>query len=165
MSPCQMAYVGTKSAKLGRSPYLLRVYQHTVDSSSTSPESPGRPFLSRQSSEHTGRPSLSFAASSLRSSLRAMRHSFCSAVSLGRNQKEGSDEMNLTEAQANALLEIGGAIEEHGYIPQRVLNDLMSYDLTYFNKDDEVEFTAIGKAVYDELAGKAGKGALPPPHS
>ena len=60
--------------------------------------------------------------------------------------------MNLTEAQANALLEIGGAAEGHGYIPQRVLNDLMSYDLVYFNKDDEVEFTPVGKEVYDELA-------------
>ena len=73
--------------------------------------------------------------------------------------------MNLTEAQANALLEIGGAIEEHGYIPQRVLNDLMTYDLIYFNKDDEVEITAIRKEVYDELAGKAGKGVLPPAQS
>jgi hypothetical protein len=69
--------------------------------------------------------------------------------------------MNLTEAQANALLEIGGAAEFHGYIPQRVLNDLMSYDLIYFHNDGEVEFTPAGKEAYDELAGQAGKGVSP----
>lgn len=69
--------------------------------------------------------------------------------------------MNLTEAQAHALLEIGGAAEWDGYIPQRVLNDLMSYDFIYYNHDGEVEFTSAGKEVYDELAGQAGTGVSP----
>jgi hypothetical protein len=69
--------------------------------------------------------------------------------------------MNLTEAQANALLEIGGAAEWHGYIAQRVLNDLMSYDYIYYNHDGQVEFTPAGKEVYDELAGQTGKGVPP----
>jgi len=69
--------------------------------------------------------------------------------------------MNLTEAQTHALLEIGGAEEFHGYISQRVLNDLMTCDYIFYNKDGEVEFTPAGKEVYDELAGQMGKGAAP----
>lgn len=69
--------------------------------------------------------------------------------------------MNLTEAQANALLEIGGAAETHGYIPQRVLNDLLSYDLIYLDQENEVEFTEAGQEVYDDLADHARKGISP----
>ena len=72
--------------------------------------------------------------------------------------------MNLTEAQAHALLEIGGAAETHGYIPQRVLNDLLSYELISLDEDNEAVFTEAGKEVYDELAGQAGTGVSPPVH-
>ena len=69
--------------------------------------------------------------------------------------------MNLTEAQANALLEIGGAMEAHEYIPQRILNDLMSYDFVFFNENGAIEFTPAGKELYDELAAQAEHPAPP----
>ena len=69
--------------------------------------------------------------------------------------------MNLTEAQAHALLEIGGAEEFHGYISPRVLNYLMTCDYIYYNNEGAVEFTPAGKEVYDELAAQMEKGASP----
>ena len=65
--------------------------------------------------------------------------------------------MNLTESQANAMLELGGSTEGHGFIPQRVLDELLACELIYWRKSDEVDFTTSGKAVYDELAASAGK--------
>jgi hypothetical protein len=70
--------------------------------------------------------------------------------------------MNLTDSQVHAMLEIGGSEEAHGYIPQRVLNDLLSYQLIQCRSDAEVEFTPAGKEVYDELAGSAGKAVVTP---
>jgi hypothetical protein len=60
--------------------------------------------------------------------------------------------MNLTESQAKAMLEIGGMIEEHDYILQRVLNDLLSCGYISWRTPDDPELTSIGKEVYDELA-------------
>jgi hypothetical protein len=60
--------------------------------------------------------------------------------------------MNLTESQAKAMLEIGGKIEEHDYIPQRVLNDLLSKGLIYWRTPDDAELTPIGQDVFAELA-------------
>ena len=64
--------------------------------------------------------------------------------------------MNLTEAQTHAMLELGGTAEGHGFIPQRVLDQLLSYELIYWRNAGEVDFTPLGKEVYDELAGSAG---------
>ena len=61
--------------------------------------------------------------------------------------------MDLSESQVKAMLELGGMIEEHDYIPQRVLNDLLSYGLIYWRKADEADFTPVGKEVYAELVG------------
>ena len=61
--------------------------------------------------------------------------------------------MNLSEAQTHAMLELGDSSEGHEFIPQRVLNELLSYDLIYWRNADEVDFTPTGKEVYDELAG------------
>lgn len=60
--------------------------------------------------------------------------------------------MNLTEAQVHAMLELGGSAEGHGFIPQRVLDELLSYELIYWRNPGEVDFTSAGKEVYDELA-------------
>ena len=60
--------------------------------------------------------------------------------------------MNLTEPQVKAMLEIGGMIEEHDYIPQRVLNELLSCGYIYWRTPDDPELTPIGKEVYDGLA-------------
>ncbi len=65
--------------------------------------------------------------------------------------------MNLTESQAYAMLEIGGRAEAHGFIPTRVLNDLQSYGLIYWQKTDEVGFTQRGEEVFAELAAAAEK--------
>jgi hypothetical protein len=64
--------------------------------------------------------------------------------------------MNLTESQVKAMLELGGSIESHDFIPQRDLNDLLSYGLIYWCTADDAEFTTAGKEVYEELAGSAG---------
>lgn len=69
--------------------------------------------------------------------------------------KEG--QMNLTESQAYAMLEIGGRAEAHGFIPIRDLNDLQSYGLIYWEKPDEVVFTQRGEEVFAELAAVAEK--------
>ena len=63
--------------------------------------------------------------------------------------------MNLTEAQAKAMLELGGSVEGHDFIPQRVLDDLLKYDLIYWRNANEIDFTPAGEEVYDELAGAA----------
>jgi hypothetical protein len=59
--------------------------------------------------------------------------------------------MNLTQEQAHAMLELGGSAEGHGFLPQRVLDELLSYELIYWRRPDEVDFTSRGKDVYDEL--------------
>jgi hypothetical protein len=64
--------------------------------------------------------------------------------------------MNLTESQVKAMLELGGSLEGHDFIPQRDLNDLLSYGLIYWRTADDPEFTQVGKEVYDELTGSAG---------
>jgi len=61
--------------------------------------------------------------------------------------------MNLTEAQAKAMLELGGTVEGHDFIPQRVLDDLLKYGLIYWRKADEADFTPAGEEVYRELVG------------
>gem|GEM_PF-3582105 len=70
--------------------------------------------------------------------------------------------MNLTESQAHAMLEIGGSEEAHSYIPQRVLNDLLSYGLIQWHHDVQVELTPAGQEVYDELAGSTGQNTAAP---
>ena len=65
--------------------------------------------------------------------------------------------MNLTEPQAQAMIELGQSSEGHGFIPQRILNELLSYELIYWRNTDEVDFTAVGKEVYDELVGSTKK--------
>lgn len=64
--------------------------------------------------------------------------------------------MSLTEPQVKAMLELGGRVEGHEYIPQRVLNDLLSYGLIYWRTADDAEFTPAGKEVFDELTGAGG---------
>ena len=65
--------------------------------------------------------------------------------------------MNLSETQVNAMLELGGNAESHGFVPQRVLDELLSMDLIYWRSSSEVDFTQAGKEVYDELAGTSSK--------
>jgi len=48
---------------------------------------------------------------------------------------------------------MGGSEEAHSYIPQRVVNDLLSYGLIFIGSIGEVDFTPAGKEVYDELSG------------
>ncbi len=65
--------------------------------------------------------------------------------------------MNLTESQVKAILELGGSTEGNDpYIPQRDLNDLLSYGLIYWRDAGDAEFTPAGKEVYEELTGSAG---------
>ncbi|MBI3860271.1 MAG: hypothetical protein HY290_00085 [Planctomycetia bacterium] len=65
--------------------------------------------------------------------------------------------MNLSESQTEAMLELGGSAEGHGFIPQRVLDELLSYELIYWRNAGEVDFTPAGKEVYDELVGAASR--------
>ena len=67
--------------------------------------------------------------------------------------------MNLTESQTKAILELGGMIEEHNYIPQRVLDQLLACGLIYWRTADDAELTPEGQEVYAELAGSQGTGA------
>ena len=63
--------------------------------------------------------------------------------------------MNLTEPQKHAILEIGGSEQAHGFIPQRVLDELLTRDVIRWRSDADVEFTEFGQQVYDELVGSA----------
>jgi hypothetical protein len=66
-------------------------------------------------------------------------------------------DMNLSEVEANAMLEIGGMAEASGYIPPRVLDELLARELIYWCNAGEVEFTKTGELVYDELVAAAGQ--------
>jgi hypothetical protein len=61
--------------------------------------------------------------------------------------------MDLTEQQSNALLALGESAVGHDFIEPGVLNELLELDLVYWRKPDELDFTAAGEAVYDELIG------------
>jgi hypothetical protein len=65
--------------------------------------------------------------------------------------------MNLTESEVKAMLELGGSVEGHDFIPQRVLNDLLSYGLIYWRTAGDAEFTPEGEEVYHDLTGSAAK--------
>jgi len=71
--------------------------------------------------------------------------------------------MNLTEAQTDALLELGESASGHDFMSRKVLGELLTLELVYWRKPDELDFTAAGEEVYDELTRateKAGAEAL-----
>lgn len=69
--------------------------------------------------------------------------------------------MQLTEAQEQAMLELGGSAEGHGFIPQRVLDELLGCELIHWRSEGEVDFTPRGQEVYEMLAASAGKNLGP----
>lgn len=73
--------------------------------------------------------------------------------------------MSLTESQAHAMRELGGTAEAHGFIPQRILDELLARELIYWRNPGEVDFTPRGKQVYDELTASAGNEVGPPSHA
>jgi hypothetical protein len=70
-------------------------------------------------------------------------------------ERETERTMNLTKSQAAAMLKLGESTEGHEFIEPRVLDKLLSYDLIYWRKANEVDVTPSGEEVYDELAGAA----------
>jgi hypothetical protein len=64
---------------------------------------------------------------------------------------ETEKKMNLSESQANAMIEIGEMAVGSGHIPRRVLEELVARKLIYWSNPTEVEFTPTGEAVYELL--------------
>lgn len=65
--------------------------------------------------------------------------------------------MQLTKAQASAMLKLGENPEVYGFIEPHILDELEAFDLIVWRTQREVEFTAKGRAVYEEFVDAAEK--------
>jgi len=63
--------------------------------------------------------------------------------------------MNLTEAQTDALVELGESATGHDFMSKQVLRDLLALNLVYWRNPDELDFSPAGEQIYDELTGSA----------
>ena len=59
--------------------------------------------------------------------------------------------MNLSEPQRDAMLTLANTISGHDFVPQVILDDLLSIGLVYWRNEDQVDFTPAGEKVYQEL--------------
>ena len=59
--------------------------------------------------------------------------------------------MKLSQMQAETLMQLGNPDTVDGVVDFGVLNELMSLGLVYWRKDHNLEITALGEQVYDEL--------------
>lgn len=63
------------------------------------------------------------------------------------------DPTQLTEPQRAALLKLGDSASGHDFMDAAVLKELLALDLVYWRREDELDFTSGGEAVYNELSG------------
>jgi len=59
--------------------------------------------------------------------------------------------MLLTDAQKNALFELGESATGHDFISARVLKQLLARDIIYWREDDEIDFTPVWARIYEKL--------------
>jgi hypothetical protein len=60
--------------------------------------------------------------------------------------------MKLTEPQRDALLTLANTTSGHDFVPQEVLEDLLSMELVFWRSPDEMNLTPAGEKVYQALA-------------
>jgi hypothetical protein len=60
--------------------------------------------------------------------------------------------MNLTDAQRDAMLTLANTASGHDFVPQDVLDDLLTMGLVFWRTPDEVNLTPVGERVYQKLA-------------
>jgi hypothetical protein len=60
--------------------------------------------------------------------------------------------MNLSEPQRDAMLTLANTASGHDFVPQGVLDELLSLKLIYWRTSDEVDLTPIGEQLYQNLA-------------
>jgi hypothetical protein len=84
-------------------------------------------------------------------------HSFCTPFPLGHvvPYKEVEEEMNLSDSQQMAMLEIGEHSESTGYIPPHLLLGLLAQELICERGPGSVNFTSAGRLVYKDLVASA----------
>jgi hypothetical protein len=61
--------------------------------------------------------------------------------------------MNLTEEQVEALLKLGSPESDLEVVHPGMLQQLITLGLVYRRDSKTIDFTDVGEAVYDELAG------------
>ena len=60
--------------------------------------------------------------------------------------------MNLSESQRDAMLTLANTASGHDFIPQEVLDKLLSLKLVFWRTPDDLNLTPAGERVYQELA-------------
>src|SRR5262249_53498596 len=60
--------------------------------------------------------------------------------------------MNLSELHRDALLTLANTVAGHDYVPQDVLDELVSMGLVDWRSPDEVILTGAGENIYQRLA-------------
>ncbi len=63
-------------------------------------------------------------------------------------------EVNLSEPQRDAMLQLGETPSGHSFISPEVLEELLAMDLVYWWTPKDLDFTLAGKKVFNELARK-----------
>ena len=61
------------------------------------------------------------------------------------------NKMNLTDAHRDAMLTLANSASGHDYVPQDILDDLLSMELVCWRTPDEMKLTPIGERVYQDL--------------
>jgi hypothetical protein len=69
--------------------------------------------------------------------------------------------MTLSDAQQDALLTLANTASGHDFVPQTILDELVSMELVYWRTPDEVILTAAGERIYQKLAAELSGEALP----
>jgi hypothetical protein len=62
----------------------------------------------------------------------------------------GRKRVNLSEAQWEAMLQLGNTASGHDFIPAEVLEELLALALVYSRASDNLDFTPAGERVYHE---------------
>jgi len=69
--------------------------------------------------------------------------------------------MNLSELQRDALLTLANTVSGHDYVPQDILDSLVSMGLVYWRTPDAVVLTTGGEKIYESVAAKLSGEELP----
>lgn len=60
--------------------------------------------------------------------------------------------MHLSESHRDAMLTLANSTSGQDFVPQVVLDELISMKLVFWRNADQVDFTSFGEQVYQNLA-------------
>ena len=69
--------------------------------------------------------------------------------------------MNLSDLQRDALLTLANTTSGHDYIPQEILDELVSLGLVTWRTPDAVVLTNFGETIYERVAAELSGDELP----